>query len=305
VAEPQQSASSRQTSPVGRHPLGGWQTKTPVGPNGRHERLQHSPPHGGSAPPSYMPPHTSPAFLQLPAPVAGATAQRPSAAPSALLHAPPQHSASDAHVSPVWLQNEGARHDPSLQKCEQHSLWSVQGLPADLHVVLKGVHLPFEHVPPQHSSFCVQSAPSAMHRCAQAPPTHATEQHSVAVVQAAPAGLHLAELTMHSLVAVSHFTEQQSRSAAHFAPAGAQTVVPLASDGSPNAPELPASLSGERLVSLPHPAKPSARDSDAADTMAIDAMKRPAMTRASSGRAASTPASFVDHAECIGSRPGK
>ena len=30
--EPQQSESLPHTSPVGRHPLGGWQTRTPVGP---------------------------------------------------------------------------------------------------------------------------------------------------------------------------------------------------------------------------------------------------------------------------------
>jgi hypothetical protein len=31
-AEPQQSASVRQVSPVGRHPVGGWQTSTRKGP---------------------------------------------------------------------------------------------------------------------------------------------------------------------------------------------------------------------------------------------------------------------------------
>jgi len=31
-AEPQQSESLTQISPVGRQPLGGWQTNTPVGP---------------------------------------------------------------------------------------------------------------------------------------------------------------------------------------------------------------------------------------------------------------------------------
>lgn len=32
VAEPQQSASTAQISPVGWQPLGGWQMNTPVGP---------------------------------------------------------------------------------------------------------------------------------------------------------------------------------------------------------------------------------------------------------------------------------
>jgi hypothetical protein len=51
-AEPQQSESAMQVSPVGLHPLGGWQISTPVGPNGKHARLQHSPPQIGSAPPT-------------------------------------------------------------------------------------------------------------------------------------------------------------------------------------------------------------------------------------------------------------
>jgi hypothetical protein len=48
---PQQSRSVRQISPAGRQPLGGWHTGTPVGPNGAHARLQHSPPHAGMATP--------------------------------------------------------------------------------------------------------------------------------------------------------------------------------------------------------------------------------------------------------------
>jgi hypothetical protein len=51
VAEPQQSPSAWQTSPVGWHPLGGWQMSTPVAANGRQERLQQSPPQEGRAPP--------------------------------------------------------------------------------------------------------------------------------------------------------------------------------------------------------------------------------------------------------------
>jgi hypothetical protein len=48
---PQQSLSLWQSSPVGRQPLGGWQMNTPVGPKGRQERLQQSPPQLGSGPP--------------------------------------------------------------------------------------------------------------------------------------------------------------------------------------------------------------------------------------------------------------
>lgn len=52
VADPQQSLSSLQSSPVGLHPLGFWQTRTPVAECGAHARLQHSPPHVGTPPPA-------------------------------------------------------------------------------------------------------------------------------------------------------------------------------------------------------------------------------------------------------------
>ena len=44
---PQQSPSWWQRSPTGWQPLAGWQTRTPVGPQGAHARLQHPPPHWG------------------------------------------------------------------------------------------------------------------------------------------------------------------------------------------------------------------------------------------------------------------
>jgi hypothetical protein len=67
-SKPQQSASERQTSPVGRQPLGGWQTSTPPR-YGAQARLQQSPPHAGTpasflaTPPSAAAPapQTSPA----------------------------------------------------------------------------------------------------------------------------------------------------------------------------------------------------------------------------------------------------
>jgi hypothetical protein len=46
-AEPQQSVSFVQMSPTTWHPLAGWQTSTPVGPQGAHARLQHGPPQAG------------------------------------------------------------------------------------------------------------------------------------------------------------------------------------------------------------------------------------------------------------------
>jgi hypothetical protein len=49
-ADPQQSLSCRHRSPTGWQPLAGWQTSTPVGPNGAHARLQQAPPHAGSPP---------------------------------------------------------------------------------------------------------------------------------------------------------------------------------------------------------------------------------------------------------------
>jgi len=51
--KPQQSESPRQISPVGRHPLGGWQIKMPV-LYGAHARLQQEPPHVGR--PDAIPP---------------------------------------------------------------------------------------------------------------------------------------------------------------------------------------------------------------------------------------------------------
>jgi hypothetical protein len=49
-ADPQQSLSFEHRSPTGWHPLAGWQTRTPVGPNGAHDRLQQGPPHCGMPP---------------------------------------------------------------------------------------------------------------------------------------------------------------------------------------------------------------------------------------------------------------
>ena len=50
AAEPQQSSSVRQVSPSTWQPVAGWQTVTPVGPHGAHNRLQQLPPQ--LAPPS-------------------------------------------------------------------------------------------------------------------------------------------------------------------------------------------------------------------------------------------------------------
>jgi hypothetical protein len=50
AAEPQQSLLVLQVSPTTWQPVAGWQTSTPVGPYGAHERLQQAPPHAGIPP---------------------------------------------------------------------------------------------------------------------------------------------------------------------------------------------------------------------------------------------------------------
>jgi hypothetical protein len=47
---PQQSLSFVHRSPMVWQPVAGWQTSTPVGPHGAHERLQQLPPHVGIPP---------------------------------------------------------------------------------------------------------------------------------------------------------------------------------------------------------------------------------------------------------------
>jgi hypothetical protein len=130
--KPQQSESVRQTSPVGRHPLGGWQMSTPL-VCGAHARLQQLPPQLG-IPPSVMtvpPLQASPATWHPVVPGALGWRQSPSVAPPALLHSPPQHSASVAHASPVCTQNEPpAEQAPLLQSFEQHSAFAMHELPA-------------------------------------------------------------------------------------------------------------------------------------------------------------------------------
>lgn len=68
-----------QTSPVGRHPLGGWQMDRPLGPKGAQEWLQQK-----LLLQSGAPVHTVPAMAQPPEPAPLGTAQMPSAAPATL-----------------------------------------------------------------------------------------------------------------------------------------------------------------------------------------------------------------------------
>jgi hypothetical protein len=121
--KPQQSASCRHVSPVGLQPLGGWQICTPL-LKGAQARLQQLPPQLGIPPSAAaMPdPQTSPATVHPVVPGALGCAQTPRVTPLALLQRPPQHSRSDAHVSPVCVQYEPpVEQRPLLQNFEQQS----------------------------------------------------------------------------------------------------------------------------------------------------------------------------------------
>jgi hypothetical protein len=77
-AAPQQSRSWEHTSPTTWQPLAGWQTRTPVGPNGAHRRLQHDPPHDGTPASGFtMPPQTVPSTIEQFAAVVGGAPQVP------------------------------------------------------------------------------------------------------------------------------------------------------------------------------------------------------------------------------------
>src|SRR5687768_15319226 len=163
---PQQSLSCPQSSPVGRQPLGGWQIRAPVGPYGKHARLQHDPPQVGRSPPSYPAPepHSTPAPSQPVAPLDGTISHVPTLAPFGRWHSPPQHSVSAVQMSPVCVQNETATlQTPSLQKPPQHSPFALHALPAVLQLGLSGAHVSFVHVPLQHSPSTSQAAPSDVH----------------------------------------------------------------------------------------------------------------------------------------------
>jgi hypothetical protein len=106
--EPQQSWSRVHRSPTTWQPLAGWQTSTPVGPQGAHARLQQGPPHSGKPPSVYtvppspaLPPQSIPSVSpQLAAPPGGVAAQVPSMAPEAFEHEPLQQSEPVEHASP-------------------------------------------------------------------------------------------------------------------------------------------------------------------------------------------------------------
>ena len=179
---PQQSASPRQTSPVGRQPLGGWQTSTPV-LYGAHERLQQLPPQVGTPvmpPASVGAPHTWPATVHSVVPGADGGLHVPSVAPCALVQSPPQHSKSVAQTSPLCVQNEGAPLQvPFRQYFEQQSPWAAQALPAVRQPVFSGAHLLDAQFPPQHWAETVHAWLSDVQIVApQVPPLQTSVQQS-------------------------------------------------------------------------------------------------------------------------------
>ena len=108
AADPQHWSSLVQRSPTRWQPLAGWQTRTPVGAQGAHERLQQAPPQVGrppsvkTMPPSaVLPAQSIPSVrLQL-APIVGGEPHSPSAWLPVLVHTPEQQSVPVAQASPV------------------------------------------------------------------------------------------------------------------------------------------------------------------------------------------------------------
>ena len=122
------------------------------------------------------------------APLAGASSQTPSVAPSAMVHFPPQHSLAVRQVSPAWRQYDGAgEQSPSRQYFEQQSPGAAQGLPEVLQASFSGTHTSFVQTPPQHSAPAVQASPSGVHWSAEhSPSTHEKEQQSGPLSHASP-----------------------------------------------------------------------------------------------------------------------
>lgn len=163
-SEPQQSLSFVQTPPVMRQPLAGWQMKTPVGPQGAHARLQHSPPQSGMPPSVITPPEqSSPSTsLQFALPEGG-FAQVPFV-PASTLQMPPQQSAPVEQASPCCPQkDEGWQVLSSAHRPEQHSAEEEQALPRVLQLELRGAQDPSSQRPLQQSVSVVQALSSDVH----------------------------------------------------------------------------------------------------------------------------------------------
>jgi hypothetical protein len=185
---PQQSASVPQISPVGRQPLGGWQTRRPER-CGAQDRLQHSPPHDGM-PPSVTPPaQAKPATVHVVAPGAPGWPQVPKLAPADLLQSPPQHSEWTAQTSPVCPQKDPLAHTPPRQSLEQQSSLVAHALPVVRQLGFKGAQAPPVQVPLQHCAELAQAWVSEMHcEPPHVPASQMSVQHSWGLVHALPPG---------------------------------------------------------------------------------------------------------------------
>jgi hypothetical protein len=97
---------------------------------------------------------------------------------------------------------------PLLQNFEQHSALAPQALPAVLHEVLIGSHVPFAHVPLQHDAFDVHAWLSETQLPPQMPFVQLSEQQSVPDAHAPPAETHRPTVEPHVPVAESQAPEQ-------------------------------------------------------------------------------------------------
>jgi hypothetical protein len=275
-AELQQSLSWRQISPTGWQPLGGWQMSTPVGPYGKHERLQQLPPQLGtpaslSVPPSFAaPPHDSPATMHCDPPGAAGTEHVPSVIPAFFVQSPPQHSPSVEHTSPVCVQNDDwLEQRPFTQRCEQQSPLVEHVLPEVLHELLSGVHvLPASappsppatglQEPPQQLAFEVHGWLSEMHSCElHLPLVQTNEQHSLLVAQLPPAWTHWPTGFAQTWSVASHSDEQHCALPVHDCPMGKHAPPspppPSPTFPSPSVPSVPPPSCGV----APSPSEPS------------------------------------------------
>jgi hypothetical protein len=296
-AEPQQSLSLRQSSPVGEQPDGGSQMKMPPAlPLGAHTREQHVPPHEGAPASAVL--QTDPLTSHCVAPGALATApHEPSVAPAAFTQLPPQQSKLLPQASLIWLQKETAlEHVPLLQSLEQQSALPAHVLPEDLQRVLSGLQIPpplptGTQEPPQHSALLPHARLSPTH-CLFAHwlPMHENVQHSLPAVHAAPGTLQTprgAAQTLPAQLAVQHSAldphaelvglhtgasaRELSRmtsivaSALPLSPAPVSSVAvvsPVASPASPATISPPGS-------SLPHPTNVCVSPTPASNTTAV------------------------------------
>jgi hypothetical protein len=169
---PQQSVSFVQRSPTGWQPLAGWQTRTPVGPQGAQARLQQGPPHRGrplsikTAPPSGPePPQSWPSTSpQLAGPLGAAAAQTPRVLPLGMTHDPVQQSPLVAHASPGCTQKDDDWHVPAEHSPEQHAALDEHALPIVAQAGLSDAQTPVVLQSwLQHWAFEVQASPSDWH----------------------------------------------------------------------------------------------------------------------------------------------